>query len=330
MAYPLGVPIRILAARRQQDELFEPPLRELPALLDDPDVVVWVAVASPDPAAKTVLEDAFGFHPLVVEDALNAAYIPKLEDHRDYLYVIFHGLTAEAEISTEVELTDLDVFLGDRFVVTHEGRLVPAVDAVLAKVRKDPRILSNGPAAIVHELFDYTIDRFAPLMERLDREVELLESAILGGHDVSTIERIFGLKHSLQRLRRLGLHQREILLRLSSVEMPLVPAEKRPFFRDVYDHFVRVIDQTESYREMVSSSLEAHLSMQSHRMNEIMKLLTMLSTIMLPLNFVAALYGMNFDHMPGLHWEYGYPAAWLVMGTVALTMYVFFRRKRWL
>ncbi len=112
--------------------------------------------------------------------------------------------------------------------------------------------------------------------------------------------------------------------------MPLIPVAKRPFFRDVFDHFVRVIDQTDGYREMVSSSLEAYLSMQSHRMNEIMKALTMLSTIMLPLNFIAGLYGMNFDYMPGLHWKYGYPVAWLVMITVGVVMYTLFRRRRWL
>ncbi len=322
--------IQILAVRKKQKELFEPTLDELPAFLDDPNVFVWVSITSPDPSAHALLENVFKFHPLIIEDAFNFAYMPKIEDHGDYLYIIFHGLKAGAETSMDVEMTDLDVFLGARFVVTHEGRDVPAVEQVRAKLLKDPEILCRGPATIVHDIFDHMIDRFVPLMERLDREVESLEAAILHGRDGGTIARIFELKHSLQRLRRLGLHQREILHRLSSVEMPLVSAEQRPFFRDVYDHFVRVIDQTDGYREMVSSSLEAHLSMQSHRMNEIMKLLTMLSTIMLPLNFIAGLYGMNFDYMPGLHWKYGYHVAWVVMGSVALVMYTLFRRKRWL
>jgi magnesium transporter len=324
------VPVEILAVRRPDNVLLTPDVGELPGLLDDPDVVVWVMITSPDRQATDILGKVFGFHPLVVEDALGFANTPKIEDYGDYLYIIFHGLRAGCELSGEVEMTDLDVFLGPRFVVTHEGREVPAVAKVREKVRRDPRVLGRGPSGVVHQLLDDMIDRFLPLMDRLDDEVDDVENAILRGSDPRMIERIFNLKHALQRLRRIGIHQREILLRLSTTEIAFIPPSQRPFFRDVYDHFVRVMDQTDGYREMVASSLEAHLSMQSHRMNEIMKVLTMISTIMLPLNFIAGLYGMNFEQMPGLHWKYGYEAAWVVMTLTGITMYTFFRRRHWL
>ena len=322
--------IDILAVRRADHSLLTPSVAELPALLDDPDVVVWVMLGAPEKQTQAVLSDVFGFHPLVIEDALGFANTPKIEDYGDYLYIIFHGLKAGCEISGEVETTDLDVFLGPRFVVTHEGREVPAVAKVRQRVRADPRVLGRGASSVVHELFDDMIDRFLPLMDRLDDQVDELESAILRGAQPRMLERIFNLKHALQRLKRIGIHQREILLRLSTTDIPWIPRAQKPFFRDVYDHFVRVIDQTDGYREMVSSSLDAHLSMQSHRMNEIMKVLTMISTIMLPLNFIAGLYGMNFDQMPGLHWRYGYQAAWVVMIVVGFSMYTFFRRRHWL
>jgi magnesium transporter len=324
------VAIRTLAVRRTDNALLEPAVAEVPALLDDPDVVVWVMLASPEPSAMEVLARVFHFHPLVVEDALASANTPKIEDYGDYLYIIFHGLSAGCERTGKVDMTDLDVFLGPRFVVTHEGREVPAVAKVEAKIRRDPRVLARGASSVVHELFDDMIDRFLPLMDRLDDEVDELEATILSGSHPRTLERIFELKHALQRLRRIGIHQREILHRLSTTDLPWIPAAQKPFFRDVYDHFVRVIDQTDGYREMVASSLDAHLSMQSHRMNEIMKVLTMISTIMLPLNFIAGLYGMNFDQMPGLHWKYGYQAAWVVMTFTGITMYTFFRRRHWL
>ncbi len=167
-------------------------------------------------------------------------------------------------------------------------------------------------------------------MEHIDEEIASVEGAAVNDPDPKLLRRIFALKHILQRLRRVGLHQKTILRRLSAGELPHVPDEARPFFRDVDDHFVRVMDLTESYGDLVASSLEAYLSMQSHRLNEVMKILTIISTIMLPLTFITGLYGMNFDAMPGIHWEYGYQMAWFVMLASSVGSFVWMKRKGWI
>src|SRR5262249_7820822 len=146
---------------------------------------------------------------------------------------------------------------------------------------------------------------------------------------VRVLARIFALKRSLQALRRVSIREREILLRLGRGEFDVVPGEALPYFRDVYDHLVRIADLAESYRDLVTGPLDAYLSAQSNRMNEIMKTLTLISTVMLPLTFIAGIYGMNYENMPELKWRYGYPFALALMAGVALLIVVWFRRRRW-
>jgi magnesium transporter len=204
-----------------------------------------------------------------------------------------------------------------------------SVTRVRREVEARPEILSRGPAFVAHRIIDHMIDQFAPLMERLDAEIDRLERAVVHEPNAPVLEEIFELKHALQRIRRISLHQKELLLGLWNGAHPRIPEEARPFFRDVYDHFLRVADLTEGYREMVSSVLEAYLSVQSHRLNEVMRMLTVISTIMLPLTFITGLYGMNFDYMPGLHWSYGYEAAWVFMLSTAGLFYFLLKRRGW-
>ena len=167
-------------------------------------------------------------------------------------------------------------------------------------------------------------------MDRYDEDLDDLEAKIMADPHPSMLEQIFDLKRSLQRVRRVAVHQKEILQRLSRGEFDLVDRNALPFYRDVYDHFVRVADLTESYRDLVAAVLEMYLSMQSQRLNEVMKVLTLISTIMLPLTFVAGVYGMNFEFMPELHWKYGYVFALSLMGLITAGLIWYFKRKRWL
>jgi magnesium transporter len=166
-------------------------------------------------------------------------------------------------------------------------------------------------------------------MDAFDLALDAVETDAVTHPTREVLVTIFSLKHSLMTLRRVTSHQREVLLRLSRSEFALVPNALVPFFRDVYDHFTRVSDLCDSYREMLSGALEAYLSTTSNRMNEVMKVLTLIATIMMPLTFIAGVYGMNFEHMPELKWRYGYAAAWGLMIAVTLVMLGYFRRKRW-
>lgn len=294
--------------------------------------LVWVDLEVRTPDTDRLLSEVFHIHPLTQEDIWNDRELPKVEDFGAYLYVVAHSVRAGS--STEsLEVMELDVIIGDGFVVTHnrDSHAVKAVAEVLARCGKT---LSRGPAWVLHALLDHLVDDYLPLIDRYDDEIEALEVHIVD--DAGTPRgpahqrQIFAMKRSLQRLRRTTIHQRELLLRLGRGEFEQIPRELSPFFRDVYDEFARVTDLVESYRELLSSALDAYLSVQSNRMNEVMKTLTLISTVMLPLTFIAGVYGMNFDRMPELHWVHGYPFALALMAATGVSITAWFLHKRWL
>jgi magnesium transporter len=194
--------------------------------------------------------------------------------------------------------------------------------------------MARGIAWLAHAILDCAVDRYMPVIDELDAEIEQLENDVIDHAGTrrgrSVLLRILAFKRRLQELRRMSIHQREILLRLSRGELDEIPADALPFYRDVYDHFLRINDIAEGYRDLVTSALDAYLSVQSNRMNEIMKTLTLMSTVMLPLTFIVGLYGMNFKHMPELDWVWGYPAAIALMMVVAGGILLWFRRRGWI
>ncbi|MCZ7680391.1 MAG: magnesium/cobalt transporter CorA [Sandaracinaceae bacterium] len=322
--------IRILAVRTSEPgALLTPSAAELPALVADPEAMLWVDIDAPGPETQKILADVFGLHPLLIEDAFADAPTPKVEDFEDYLYVILHGLTDRDPSDGEIDTADLDFFLGKSWLVTYYRFPFEALEQTRRAVEADPALLARGPAVVAHRVMDKMIDEFLPLMEKLDAEIDAIEAAIVRRPDAALLERIFRMKHSLQRIRRIGLHQRQLLARLARGDFALVPEEVQPFFSDVYDHFVKVTDLNDVYRELMGSSMDAYLGIQSHRLNEVMRMLTIFSTVMLPLNFIADVYGMNFDYMPGLHWKYGYETALAVMTAIGVLMILFFKSRRW-
>ncbi len=321
---------RAFACRKGSATLLEPSEEELTDLIVDPDVMLWVDVEGATKDDERVLTEIFGLHPLLVEDILGEAQ-PKLEDHDEFYYLIVHGIDPEAHAPTGLKTVEIDVILAPGFVLTHHDRKVASVDFVQKRLRRDPRLLHEHPAYLAHAIIDHEVDRYLPLMGEFDHEIGKLELQIMSEtHPKGILERIFDLKHSLQRIRRIALHQTDVLMRLSNGTTPGIPESALPFYRDIYDHFIRVNDLTDSYRDLVSSSLDAFLSVQSNRMNEVMKVLTIIATIFLPLTFIAGLYGMNFDHMPELHWDYGYAFSWALMVVTAAGFVIFFRRRGWL
>jgi magnesium transporter len=312
----------------------------LPALLADPNLVIWVDLLDPGEPERKLLEEVFRLHATSVEDMLADAPTPKFERFENYLYIVWHALTPGWEKHGDFHLCDLDVMIGKNFLLTSHNISLPSVEAAHAKVQKQPELMRRGAAYCAYMIADVLTERFLPLMEQLDRDIDALESNIIkdtaGAHFLETI---FALKDKLQRLRRVGVHQREVLARLSrghEHDGEFLPEHVRPFFRDAYDNFVRVVDLNDSFREIVNSSMDAYLSMQGHKLNEIMKVLTLISTIMLPLTFIAGVYGMNFDpdasglNMPELKWRYGYLATLLTMGFTAAIFVWYFKKKRWL
>ncbi len=303
----------------------------LDALVKD-STFVWVDLDSSKPEGNDALERVFGIHPLTIEDIWNEQASPKIEDFDAYLYVRVHGAHA-LNADGSVALAELDLVIGPRFLITHDCHRVCAVDSLQATLTRNPKVLAKGSAWLAHSLLDQLVDRYVTVIEQFEADIEVLEGDILDKagtpYGRPVLERIFEMKRSLQAIRRVSVHQREILLRLGRGEFDEIPHDALPFYRDVYDHFVRVTDLADSYRELVTGALEIYLSVQSNRMNEVMKTLTLMSTIMLPLTFIAGVYGMNFEHMPELKWAHGYPFALLLMAAVAIGIVVWFRLKKW-
>jgi len=292
---------------------------------------VWIELEQKDQACEQLLSEQLKLHSLTLEDIWAESEQPKLEDYEEYLYVLLHSI-ASSDKGTGVKLVELDLVLGPTYVITYDPHGL--VDSVREALEHSPHMLERGPAWLMHAILDAAVDRYLPIIDKIDRELEKLEDDVLrkaGTREGPPLLRsLLSYKRLLLNLRRMSVHQREILLRLSRGEFDEIPADAVPFFRDVYDHFLRVTDQVESYRDIATSALEAYLTVQSNRMNEVMKTLTLISTVMLPITFIAGLYGMNFEHMPELRTRWGYPATLLLMAAVAGAIIAWFWRKGWL
>ncbi len=304
-------------------------LAELPGLLQSDDTF-WIDTTSIDEPLRALLTDVLKLHPLAVEDILLDRPGPKVEDYGDYLYMVIHGVDcADADVE-HVTTVELDLVLSEHWLLTHHRGGLKAPGEVAAEFARNPKAMDRGPAFVAHAIIDRMVDLYVPVTEAFDEQIDALETEVVERASADIVPRIFKLKRSLQRMRRTAMHQREVLQRLSRGEFERIPERALPFFRDIHDHFIRVADMAEGNRELLSAALDAYLSQTSNRMNEVMKTLALVSTIMLPLTFIAGVYGMNFDHMPELHWRYGYGFAVGLMVAVGSGMALWFRHKKWL
>lgn len=290
----------------------------------------WIDTSSIDAPLHALLTDVLKLHPLAVEDILLDRPGPKVEDYGDYLYMVIHGVEcADSDVENVVSI-ELDLVLSRRWLLTHHRGQLRAPGEVAEELERNNKMMERGPAFMAHAVIDRMVDLYLPLTEAFDEKIDELETDVVERTSTDIVPRIFRLKRALQRLRRTAMHQREVLQRLSRGEFEQIPERALPFYRDIHDHFVRVVDLAEGNRELLSAALDAYLSQTSNRMNEVMKTLALVSTIMLPLTFIAGVYGMNFDHMPELHWRYGYAFALGLMVVVGCSMGLWFRYKKWL
>ncbi|HEX5832294.1 MAG TPA: magnesium/cobalt transporter CorA [Pyrinomonadaceae bacterium] len=324
--------MEILVYRRGQQKVMEGfTAAQLPELLQDSEAVIWVDMESPTAADEQVLLDVFKFHPLTVEDCRENRHYPKIEEFPGYIYFIVHGVRADTS-PDRFNTIELDGFLGSNYVITYHHDYFRSIANVKQLLSTSPIACQRGPAFLLHQILDQVVDYYSPVLDDFDTRIDELEESIfsLQRPNNEILGQIMDLKRSVLRLRRISNKQMDILLRMSRGEFKLIPEDMRPFYRDIYDHIARVTDLAESYRDLIGGSQEAYLSVVSNRMNQIMKVLTIFSAVMLPLTFIAGVYGMNFDNMPELHTRYGYFGALVVMGVVALAMLIFFWRRGWL
>lgn len=294
------------------------------------DVTLWVDLAAPGPDEGRLLSDVFRFHPLSVEDALSAIHHPKIEPYPGYLYLILHGIDFEGR-RKRFATRDVDFFLGRNYLVTvHDGR-----SRSLAKWREvcdsHEHVLADGPAALLHRIVDTMVENYRPAIDALEDQIDELEEAAILGRRPNLIRQILALKRDLASLRRVVLPQRDAVGRLARREFPQINDEITYRFRDVYDHFVRMSEEAMLFQDRVTSILEAHLTTISNRLNVVMKVLTVISTIFLPLTVLTGMWGMNIP-LPMFPGSDSAQFWWVtaVMAVIAVGMLAVFWRKRWL
>jgi len=297
--------------------------------------VVWIDVdALGDLATVKALGDVFGLHSLALEDVLNPHQRPKVEHYDDYEFLVARMIDFEGgELVTE----QVSVFHGARFVVTFQERPGDCLDAVRARLRKGAGPMRRaGPDYLVYAILDTILDHYFPVLEELGDRLEQLELQAVERPNPLTVRRILGIKSDLVTLRRAIWPAREAVNVLLREPSPFYSDETRIHLRDCADHAFQLMDLVETYSELAAGLMEVYLSTQSHRMNEVMKVLTIIATIFIPLTFLAGVWGMNFDpksspwNMPELLWRWGYPASLSLMAVIALVLVVYFRRRGWI
>ena len=297
----------------------------------DKPTVTWINVDGVhNVALLEKLGDCFGLHRLVMEDIMNTDQRPKTEDFGDYLYIVLKMLSAgkNGDIVTE----QLSLVLGKNFVLSFqegiEGDVFPPIRERLRSGKG--KIRKMGADYLAYSLLDAVVDNYFVILEKFGDKIESIETELIGSPTQNTVQRIYQLKREMIFLHNAVWPLREVVSSLSKHESPLIKESTAPYLRDLYDHVVHIIDSVDIYREMLSSMLDMYLSSVSNRLNEVMKVLTVISLIFMPLTFLAGVYGMNFKYMPELEWRYGYFYSLLVMLGIAGFMLFYFKRKKWL
>lgn len=310
------------------------PPAEFKRLLRDRRGTLWVDfIGEPEELAEPILR-SFGFHPLAIDDALQETHTPKVDDWGDYLYIVLSILNYKHENGVfESEIDELDVFLGANYVITFHDQLLTAIEDTWTACQRDIRHVQDGADHLLYRIVDSLVMGYMPLVEEIDARVDLIEDEIFDRPGPEILEQIFALKRLLLTMRRILVPQREVLNKLARDDYRVIDPRDRIFFRDIYDHLVRLHDLNESLRDLVSGALDTYLSVTNNRMNEIMKVLTVITTFFMPITFITGFFGMNFfepvARLVGWTSQQVLTATLATLFGLPLLMYFWMRGRTW-
>ena len=272
----------------------------------------------------------FGIHPLTMEDIVNTGQRPKIEDSEDYIYLVFKMLKFD-ENTSHLSSEQVSLILGPQYVISFQETEGDVFNFVRERIRKGRgRIRKSGPDYLAYALIDAAVDHYFLILEKIGEKIEHLEERLHVQPTPEILQAIHDLNREMIYFRKQAWPMREVLNTWQKTDSPLMQEANKVFIRDVYDHTIQVIDTIESLRDIVSGMMDLYLSTVSNKMNEVMKVLTMMATIFIPLTFVAGIYGMNFKYMPELEWKWSYLVLWMVLIGIFLGMIFYFKRKKWL
>jgi magnesium transporter len=305
-------------------KLADIPVEDIDRYVARPECFVWVALKDPEPAELEAMQREFGLHPLAVEDAHHGHQRPKLEEYGDSLFFVLH--TVELDQGT-LSLGEVDVFAGRNYVLSVRTRAKQGFADVRARCEREPELLKHGSGFVLYALVDAVVDRYFPVVEEIESELERVEQQIFAGAPVrASVESLYGLKQKLTGLQHATRPLLEATSKLFGGRVPSVCAHTQEYYRDVYDHLQRINQSIDSLREMVNTATSVNLSLISLQENETTKRLAAYAALVAVPTLIAGVYGMNFEQMPGLNWELGYPVTVFTM--LAIDVYLFFRFRR--
>jgi magnesium transporter len=314
-------------------ELNEQPLAraaDCRPFLNRPTVTWFNVTGLHDTALLQDIGDIFELHPLILEDIANTGQRPKMEDHVTYIFMSMKMLY-QPQDSDGVVAEQVSIVLGSNYVLTFQEVEGDVFGRIRERIRTSAgRIRTMGCDYLAYSLIDSVVDNYFSILEALGDRIESIHDAVTAKAKPETLGEIHQIKREMVFLRKCLWPLRELVGSLDSGESNLIDAKLAPYLRDVHGHTIQIIDNLESLRDMLSGTLDIYMTVVSNRMNEVMKVLTVIATIFMPLTFIAGIYGMNFEVMPELKWPFGYALVWLVMLTTAIGMTLFFKRKRWL
>jgi len=289
---------------------------------------VWIGLHEPDEVLLRTVQQRFGLHDLAVEDAHSAHQRPKLEIYGDSLFIVLR--TAQLQ-DRKIQFGETHIFAGRGYVVTVRHGSTTGYREVRARCEGAPKMLSMGESFVVYSVMDFIVDNFFPIVHEFETELDAVEGAVFSeGASRPDVQHIYELRHELLQMRRTVQPLQEVCNRMMRFDVPLIGPSMHPYFRDVQDHVIRVVESIDNLLELVKSALEAHLQLTSAQQNNIIKIFSVAAVVLMPPTLVASIYGMNFKNMPELEWPFGYPAALGLMLMVAVLPYLFFKWKEWL
>jgi len=290
-----------------------------------------VDVTAPSEDEIDLMEDVFEFHQLTVEDAILPQNQPKIEDYDDYLHIVIHELNYPSHDNPDIKSQELNILHGKNYVFTIHSNPLPSIARVYQRCQnKKLQCMQRGGDFLLHAIIDNVVDNYFPVVDRMEEQIEVLEDEVLTKADQTVLEKIVELKRTVITVRNFIVPQRKILGILSRADSAFIKPEAAAYFRDVYDHVVRVADIMDTYRDILNSTMEAYMSMVSRRLNEIMKTLTIITTILMPLSVITSFYGMNVK-LPEFEWGiWGYLTAVGLLAIAFFGMLIFLKRKKWL
>ena len=292
--------------------------------------LLWIDIEDTTSEDAQFLIDLFRFHPLAVADCVSKnIHPPKIDQFEDHLFIIVHGINYHVETDV-VETTELSLFLGKNYVVTSHDIPMRSVTSTIERLQVDGRPMRRGADMLAHDIIDALVDNIMPTIDELDDKCTSIESEVVEHPQKETLSSIMQFKRSILALNRVMLPQREIINTIARGDYAVIGKKAQIYYRNIYDHLVRIETLVQGLRDLADSALAMHLSSVSNRMNEVMKVLSVVAAVFLPLTLLAGIYGMNFVNMPELQWRYGYFVVWGVMVLVALSLMVFFRKRKWL